>query len=228
MVRFVDERDRRERDAGWPPLGTFCEQLDVVTVVCANRLYRILQIEMARAGIDRMVLGGVPINLSRGYDNVDALIADTAKAIGVPVTTSITAQMNALRAVGARNVAVGQPFGEGMNPDFEAHLTQFGFNPMGCGALGYAAIDLGRIPLEDAMRVGRALKDRHPEADTLWLPCPHWAVADAIEPLERELGVGVVGALQAIVWESLRRSGIDDPIDGFGRLLRDPVSPLDG
>lgn len=175
--------------------------------------------EMARAGIDLMVLGGVPINLSRGYDNVDALIGDTEKALGVPVTTSITAQMNALHAVGARNVAVGQPFGESMNPDFEAHLQHFGFNPVGCGALGYPAIDLGRIPLEDAMTIGRELKRRRPDADTIWLPCPHWAVADVIKPLEEELDVRVVAALQAIVWECLWRCRIDDPIDGFGSLF---------
>lgn len=175
--------------------------------------------EMARAGIDLMVLGGVPINLSRGYDNVDALIGDTEKAIGVPVTTSITAQINALRAVRARNVVVGQPFGDSMNPDFEAHLRQFGFNPLGCAALGRPAIDLGRISEDDVMDIGRALKRRHPDADTLWLPCPHFAVANIIEPLEQELGLRVVGALQAIVWECLWRCGIDDPIRGFGSLF---------
>ena len=182
--------------------------------------------EMARAGIDLMVLGGVPINLSRGYENVGTLIADTETAIGVPVTTSITAQINALSAVGAENVIVAQPFGEAMNADFEAHLRQFGFTPMGCGACAYPAIDLGRIPTREVIELSRTLKQRHPEADTLWLPCPHWAVADAIDPLERELGVRVVAALQAIVWESLGRCRIEDPIDGFGSLFREPVPSL--
>ena len=43
----------------------------------------------------------------------------------------------------------------------------------------------------------------------------------AIEPLERELGVNVIASLQAIVWEGLRKCGIDDRIDGYGRLLRE-------
>ena len=42
----------------------------------------------------------------------------------------------------------------------------------------------------------------------------------AIEPLEREFGVNVVSALQAIVWDALRRVGVSDRIDGYGRLLR--------
>ena len=61
----------------------------------------------------------------------------------------------------------------------------------------------------------------HPDADTIMFPSPHWPVLDAIEPLEREFGVKVMGALQAIVWEALRRTGIKDRIEGFGSLLRD-------
>ena len=46
-------------------------------------------------------------------------------------------------------------------------------------------------------------------------------MVDAIEPLEREFGVSVMSSLQAIVWHALRLTGIDERIDGFGRLLRD-------
>jgi len=38
--------------------------------------------------------------------------------------------------------------------------------------------------------------------------------------LERELGVSVVSAVAAIVWDALRRTGITDRIEGYGRLLR--------
>ncbi len=39
----------------------------------------------------------------------------------------------------------------------------------------------------------------HPDADTMMFPSPHWPVVGAIEPLEREFGVSVMSALQAIV-----------------------------
>jgi len=61
----------------------------------------------------------------------------------------------------------------------------------------------------------------HPEADAIFLPSPHWPVIEAIDPLEREFGVSVMSALQAIVWHALRLTGIDERIDGFGRLLRE-------
>jgi len=61
----------------------------------------------------------------------------------------------------------------------------------------------------------------HPEADTIYFGCPHWTVIDAIEPLEQEFGVSVMTSLQAIAWESIRQTGVDDRVEGFGRLLRD-------
>ena len=60
-----------------------------------------------------------------------------------------------------------------------------------------------------------------PKTDTIWLPCPHWACAEAIEPLEKEFGVNVITANQAIAWKAMRIGGINDKIQGYGRLLRD-------
>ena len=39
--------------------------------------------------------------------------------------------------------------------------------------------------------------------------------------LEREFGVNVMTAHQAIVWDALRRCGVNDKIEGFGRLFRE-------
>ena len=44
---------------------------------------------------------------------------------------------------------------------------------------------------------------------------------DAIQPLEHEFGISVMTSLQAIAWEAMRQTGVDDSIPGFGRLLKD-------
>jgi maleate cis-trans isomerase len=177
--------------------------------------------EMARTGIDLMVLGGVPINLSRGFDHVEDLIRDTQERIGVPVTTSVTAQLDALRRTGARNVAIGHPFGPDMDKLFTDMMEHYGFSCVGIRSGGKGGRDLGTIPLEMSVELSRALKHAHPEADTVWLPCPHWACGEAIDAIEAELGVTVITANQAITWHALRRCGIDEARAGAGRLLRD-------
>lgn len=176
--------------------------------------------DMARVGVDLMVLGGVPINLSRGFDHVDDLIRDTQKSIGVPVTTSITAQLDAMRQTGAKRIAVAHPF----PPDDQEQLFtdivgHYGFELAGIKGGGKGGRELGRIPLEMSIALCRALKRENPAADTMWLPCPHWACGEAIAQIEQELDVTVITANQAITWHALRRCGIADKLPGWGRLL---------
>ena len=53
----------------------------------------------ARAGADLVILGGVPTNLSRGRGALDATLGAIADEIGVPVSSSASAQSKALMAV---------------------------------------------------------------------------------------------------------------------------------
>ena len=69
--------------------------------------------------------------------------------------------------------------------------------------------------------MGRKLMQAHPEADTIMFPSPHWPTLEAIDVLEAEFKVNVMSALQVIVWDALRRVGIDDKIQGAGRLFRE-------
>jgi maleate cis-trans isomerase len=176
---------------------------------------------MARAGADVVVLGGNPINQSRGVENLDAICATLAQEIGTKVVTSTHAQTHALRALGARKVATVQPFVAETNADHEAAMRNLGVEPAGIVACGYTVEDLGRVPGELALTLARQVKREHPEADTIHHSCAHWATAHAIEQIERELGVNVMTSQQAIVWKALRTAGINDKIDGYGRLLRE-------
>lgn len=168
-----------------------------------------------------MVFGGLPINLSRGLGNVDTLIEETEREIGVPVTTSVSAQMKAFRMLGSKKVGVCQPYDASHGPRHLKYIENFGLTPTGCLGADAKFIGLGKIPSEKAFDLGPAVKAARSDTDTLYYSCPHWAVIDAIEPLERELGVTVMTALQAITWEAFRRCGIEDRIPGYGRLLRE-------
>lgn len=175
---------------------------------------------LAKTGIDLLVLGGRPVLLSRGGD-LDEITASLERDLGVPVTTDASAQLAAFRALGSRKVGTVHPFAEGENDRHDNMIRQLGLEPAGSIGGGCDLINLPKLDVSDALRWGRALKAQHPEADTLLFPCPHWAVVEAIEPLERELGVTVVTNLQTTIWHSLRKCGINDRIPGYGRLLRD-------
>ncbi len=176
---------------------------------------------LARAGIDIMVFGGLPINVSRGFKNADDMARATEDEIGVPVVTSMSSQRDALRVLGARKVGIVQPYDDSHGPRHEAYIREYGLEPTGWVNLDTTFIELGRMDQDRVLEAGRRLCRERPETDTVYMFCPHYAAIDAIEPLEEEFGVTVMTSLQAIVWNALRRCGIDDRIEGYGRLLRD-------
>lgn len=176
---------------------------------------------MAKAGASLVMLGGNPINLSRGLKNLDELTGQMAREIGIPVLTSSQSQIKALQLLGARKVATVHPYEAEHNPRHEAAIREFGFEPAGVIAVGGGFSALGSIPTETALTLARRIKQENPEADTIHFASAHWATAESIDIIERELGVSVMTSHQAITWACLRRAGVTDKIAGYGRLLRD-------
>ena len=178
---------------------------------------------MARAGVDLFVFGGLPINVSRGFANADEMARTTEKEIGVPVITSLSAQREALAATGAKKVGVIQPYDETHNLRFESYVREFGLGMEPTETLPLDAIflELGKVDQDRVLELGRQICRDRPETDTVYIPCPHFATLGVIEALEGEFDVTVITALQAIVWNALRKCGIDDRIGACGRLLRD-------
>jgi len=176
---------------------------------------------MARAGVDLFVFGGLPINASRGFANAAEMAKATEQEIGVPVITSLSAQQDAFAAVGAGRVATVQPYDDSHIPRFEGYVRELGAEPTGTVSVDAAFIELGKVDEEKILSLGQRVLREHPDSDTLYIPCPHFATVGVIEPLETEFGITVVTALQAIVWRALRKCGVNDRIEGFGRLLRD-------
>ena len=175
--------------------------------------------EMGRAGVNVIVLGGVPVGFAAGYATQEELVQAVQERCGVPVTSSLLCQNHALQAVGARKVVVLRP-GGGARDRHTQETERLGCTVLdvrGTGTRMYGA----PAPVEETLEMARALLRDNPEADTLHCSSPHWPMAANIEPLEQEFGVSVVTAGQAIVWEALRTCGIRDAIGGYGRLLRE-------
>ena len=176
--------------------------------------------ELAAAGVDVVLLGGVPVNLSRGNQNAQEMLRMLAAELGVPVSSSVAAQEKAARTLGCRKVVVAHPYGAHEDARLIADAERYGCEVL--GAMGYGKVinEFGRIPATAALDMGRALMRAHPQADAIFLPSPHWPVISAIEPIEREFGITVMAASQACIWDALRLVGVHDRIEGYGRLLR--------
>ena len=177
--------------------------------------------ELANAGVDIVFLGGVPVNLAHGNENAAAILRRLEADLGVKVSSSVAAQERAAKVLGARRVVVAHPYGPSEDARLVGDAQRFGCEVVGAAGLGMVINQFGKIPTRAALDLGRTLLRENPTADSIFFPSPHWPVAGAIEPLEREFGVTGMGALQAFVWEALRWVGVNDRIEGYGRLLRE-------
>jgi maleate isomerase len=177
--------------------------------------------ELAAAGVDIVFLGGVPVNLARGSENARDLLATLAAELGVKVSSSVAAQEKATKVLGCKRVVVAHPYGAKEDARLVADAERYGCEVLGAMGWGKVIADFGRMPVTAALDMGRALLRKHPDADSIFLPSPHWPVTEAIDLLEREFGVTVMAASQACVWDALRLVGVEDRIAGYGRLLRE-------
>ena len=178
--------------------------------------------EMRDAGVDLVCLGGVPINLNRGFANAEQLCGSLEAELGVKVSSSTSAQTAAAQRLKVKKAVLAHPYAQSDTKRIAGSYEQM----MGCEVIGRTCWGspfnrIGAIPQHGALEMGRKLLKEHPQADTILFPSPHWPTAYALDILEAEFGVSALGAHQAIVWDALRRCGVTEKINGFGKLFRD-------
>ncbi len=155
----------------------------------------------------------------KGYDQeiMDRIVAAT----GVPATTMSTAVVAGLRVLGIQKLVMLTPYKERMTRLEKKFLEDEGFEVLNYRFLGLDDItEQNKIDTEQWYRM--ALEMRNPEADGYLLSCGGMRVVDVIERLETELGKPVITSNQATLWHCLRKIGYQEPVEGFGRLMRTP------
>ena len=75
--------------------------------------------------------------------------------------------------------------------------------------------------------VAAACDTAAPDAEALFISCTALRAAEVAGEIERQIGKPVVTSNQAGIWLTLRRAGIERPVDGYGRLLHLPAPDPD-
>ena len=137
---------------------------------------------------------------------------------GVPAITSAHAMGRALKALGARRIALVSPYSEEVNARARRYFSDK--HGLEIAVLeGFAAKDsysIGKLGPENA-RDAFARIDR-PDIDAFAVPGANFPTMMSIAAWEREFDKPVVSSTQAAVWAMARQLG-GDRISGYGRLL---------
>jgi maleate isomerase len=179
--------------------------------------------DVAEYSVDVLVVGGGPLVYLRADDNGDRILGRrVSDACGVPAFSEMTATVEALRSLGASNIAIASPFGAELNQPLTGFLERSGFVVKSVVGLGKGSnAEITRLPLHAAYSAARAAVRGTQSVDAVYITCPRWPVAPNIEPLEQDLGIPIVASVQSWIWAALRTVGVRSPISGYGRLLRE-------
>ena len=176
--------------------------------------------KLAAANVDVIVLGAAAPSFlkGRGYDREVA--ARIEQATGKPATTASTALLASLAALGVRRIALGTAYSTRVNDIAIGFLRANGIEVINTECLGLVDnLEIGRLDVETAYRVGRTVNC--PEAEAVTFLCTNWQSMAIIDRLEGEIGKPVLSSTQFSVWAALKKVGYTKGIAGYGRLLRE-------
>ncbi len=141
---------------------------------------------------------------------------------GIPTVATARCVVDALNELGVKKVAAASPYPPEINERLKKFLADAGFEVVSFDYEdGRKVGDVDIFDPEVVFELGKRV-DR-PEAEAIFISCTNLRAAAIIDRLEKETGKPVVTSNQATFWACLRELGINEPIPGAGRLLRERV-----
>jgi maleate cis-trans isomerase len=174
--------------------------------------------ELAEDKVDLIHAAGTPPFMLLGCKGEAEIVAKWEKQFGIPIFTSATNQVAAMKALGIKKfVGIGYDFDD--TSIVARYFTDAGFDVLELGKLPGPWEEVGRLSSKDIYHQARNLFLRHRDADGIYFQGGKLRILDIIEPLEQDLGVPVVHPGVTQCWEIQKRLRVNQPRGGYGRLL---------
>jgi arylmalonate decarboxylase len=176
--------------------------------------------KLAAEGADAIELTGTSLTFYQGEAFNQKLRQTVVDASGLPATTMSNGVIDALKAVGAKRVAVATAYNEVVNDRLRAFLREHDLEPLVVTGMGIEAIaDVERVTQDDLLEFGARVFASAPDADSLFLSCGGFRTLELIAPLEARTGVPVISSMPHGLWAGARLVGLSGAAPGYGTLL---------
>lgn len=181
-------------------------------------------VELARAlaadGAQAVSLMGTSLSFFRGARFNDDLVAEMARATGLPCTTMSLAIVRGLRALGVHRVAAATAYIDEVNDRLAAYLTACDIVPTAIEGLAITGVaEVAAVSTDALVALCERVHRARPDSDGILISCGGLLTLEAIEIVEGRLGVPVVSSSPAGFWDLLRVAGLDSRAAGRGRLF---------
>ena len=153
-----------------------------------------------------------------GEDNVANALAQPQPQ--AQTTSLVSCVVEAMRALGMKKIVVGTPYIDEINHLEADFLVDRGFDVLDIQGLCFlSGHDMCMVEPEDIVKLAQEI-DR-PDADGIFISCSALRTVEVVEEIEQRTGKPVVGSNHALIWHMMRLAGIEDRLEGLGRLYRE-------
>lgn len=175
---------------------------------------------LAGRGVDMIHPEGAPPFMLQGLAEETRLIGEWQARHGVPVFTTGSTQVAAMRALGVTRFTGMTPFAGELADAFARYFTDAGFTVLAMGkpvGRDENVYDLDKS--EIGAHVIDAFRKLPAGAQALYILGSDWRAIEFVEEIEAALDIPVLHPVLVRCWYIRRMLGLDAPLAGHGRLL---------
>ena len=169
---------------------------------------------------DHLVMGMSAVTFNGGLSGADAFVERVGQASGgLGVSAGSHATRDALNAYGGiKRLAFISPYFPAMNEIVRTYYEEAGFEVVRDTCLECPSwIAIAEVPRTELIKHLIALDSD--DVDALVQVGTNLCMAELAGEAEQWLGKPVIAINTATYWHALRTCGVDDKVEGFGRLL---------
>ena len=111
------------------------------------------------------------------------------------------------------------PYPQELHRSALTFLEASGFNVVAHHTMDVVFKRLQDVTPAQIAQAGERLLDSAPSAEGLYVPCNQWSAANSAPVIEEKCCLPVVTGSHADHWEAFRCLGVNDRIEGHGRLM---------
>jgi maleate isomerase len=174
---------------------------------------------LASASVDILGFGCTAGSFLHGVEGEWELSERIEKRMGIPMVTTSMAVIKALEELKISKIAVATPYIEEINQREKVFFEDLGVSVVSIKGMGFLEMkDFIHCSPDTIYRLSHAVNTA--EAEDIFVSCTGWRAMQVIEMLERDLNKPVISSNQATFYALMKRLGIAEKIQGYGKLLR--------
>jgi len=210
-------------------ISTHFSRVPVKTLTLGNRDVNQFQTQkmvdsaslLADGGLDAILWNGTSGSWTgKGFEADVELCQEIQRVTGIPASTSSLAQVDVLKHYGIKNFSLAVPY---VKEPTDKIIETYG--KLGLTTVKSARLEetenrvIGNTPFE---RIKQLLRDADsPDAECIVVACTNLPATVVLGEMEAELGKPIYDSIAVTLWKALQMTGIDVPLHGWGKLLRD-------